>query len=509
MSRNTLNVHHLGELFYRFEAEHAVEIQALREQDFLAWQILKSPYYFSLIQMDPEAPEVNIPALKSNRLLTMLKWLLLWTTGISWLLKYFLLTRLRKNRVFIFASAADKLAPLKTGGYYNYITDNWVAAGIAEKYIYAERSGQGDFKTPSVVVKNINADRIIKIVQLKDRFSKKNSRGVSAQLAALFGQFCAGQNVSIPLSELAVERCLGQFRAEYKTWKQVFRFIRPAYILSSEQPGSGFMGAAIKRKIPFLELQHGIIDKYHPQYTFHPALKPYKKQMVIPGHTGVFGQAHKDQLLENGFWNDGEMVVLGNCRIEMERAAAGESRKESAAVLLATQWTFFEETKAVIGALAADKNHISFQLLVKLHPLESKEHSQYYHSMAEAHPELFKIAQRNDNAYELIRKCKLLIGFNSTVMLESVSLGTPCISLTTPAVPQGILSLINGPALAGAFELVPFHNTDMLIDVLNKAVTDEAVYQQMCERTISLGDALYASGYTARCRDFHRAMMNN
>jgi hypothetical protein len=290
-----------------------------------------------------------------------------------------------RNHVLFYAFSVDKLAKDENGDYFNFIVDGWICDNIVQSYFYAEKSINGEFRQPSAVPKNFNLDRLknagLAYAQIFN--DRKKYDGISREIAQLLGKVFREQQLIDALDLNSIKNIFSLFEAEYRVSKIFLKKKLPALIISSEQPGSAFLAATVHLAIPSLDLQHGLIDKFHPQYTYSRSMLPLKRKMVIPNWVGVFGEFHKKILIANGFWSDKEIVVLGSKRVDLNRMKYKEpiNGNISTTLLLPTQWTVFEEMKTVVQALTPHLKN-GAKIILKLHPLENAAHIAGYKDLA-------------------------------------------------------------------------------------------------------------------------------
>jgi len=493
---------------YNFEEAYFDDFKGKKLEGFNAWQIVKTPLFFELIRLEtgPIAAKEAKPApgavIKLYNVLANLLYSL-----ISWL--RFLFSK-NERLVLLAAYSGDKTVKLKDGKYFNFLVDPLVSGNILDRYIYAEQSVNGELKEPSFVRTDFKTDRFNAIIALYQRFfcKKGDTVSIAREIARSLDEHFKACNVELKVNAASIANTLQVFRSEYKCWRVLLKALRPALIISSEKPGTGFMAAAGSLGIPFVDLQHGVIDQFHPQYIHHPAMRLVKEEMVLPSFIGVFGQMHQELLLKNGFWDKSEIAILGSSRVEMNRKDFVDVKTTGNLVLLPTQWTCFEETKKLLKALAASGSR-AFSIILKLHPLEPEAYAECYKTLASDNKDLITLADKDFNIYELILQVRMVIGFDSTVLLEAVSLGRPCITLTTPFAPKGILSLFDSENLGDAIQAVPYDDAGNLTALLENAVNDENYYQERVQRTAELSDYLYSKEYYSNCRGLVHDILNN
>lgn len=493
-----------------FEEEYADKLCSVTVQGYNAWQIVKPPLYFLIIKntASPAALPQPVPATAITKTVNWIRLLASSAFGITglWLKG---LTGSRRDRVLFYTYSADKLAKDAQGQYFNFLVDGFVTRGIVKNYIYSELSQNGHFKTPSPVTPGFKLDRLNGFANYKT-WRSRNSAAVQAATERLEGwltDYFFKNGIDIRLPAGAIKSILLAFIGQYYADNILLKAARPSLIIASEVTGSGLIAAAIRANVPVIELQHGLMDQYHPQYTYSSKLAACKKNMALPTWIGVFGPLHKNILLAGKFWNDEEIVVLGNCRIEMNRERYGGNNVRSAnTILFPTQWTSFEDTMQVLRDLLPGLPS-GVRLVLKLHPLEREEYIAQYRELLKTYPNLV-IEGKEKDIYPLIHASRLVIGFDSTVLLEAISMGVPSITITTPTLPDGIHSLFNSDELKDAIKVVGITEPAKLTDLVRRSFTEEAFYAGWSNKSKMQGDALYAGNYFENCKKFIHAVLN-
>ncbi len=294
------------------------------------------------------------------------------------------------------------------------------------------------------------------------------------------------------------------FNSEYKYSGLFLRTVRPKLIISSEQLGYGFLAAATRLSITSLDLQHGIIDRFHPQYIYAGKMKAIRDKLIIPSYIGVFGNLHKNVLLHDDFWSQEEIVTLGSDRIQSNRekyALQKNGDGERDLVFLPTQKTIFREMKALLEELLA-MDQLKFKVVLKIHPLEPKRNVDAYELLATQKPGFIEIAGRESNVYAVMMKARLVVGFDSAVLLDAVSLLKPCVTLTTPSAPNGVHEFYLNGELEDIIKSVKVCDTIALIDLINRSIEDEVFYKEWSDELSGYSSNLYSGNYLHNCEDF-------
>lgn len=491
--------HILADILQRFEKQYIDDISNIEIHGFNAWQILKGSLFFALSGAhDHNENGATNGSSDHGKLHRAIKAI----GNVFYTCTIFVREKISSKKVFFYTDSSDKPARREDGKFFNFLVDPIIRDGLVTSYTYGEQSSRGRFREPSFIKKQFNIDRFNGVMRLYERFFVKSDDIVEPArvLAELLNRHFAACGLELRVTPRFLLGAFRVFKSEYACWRSMLKAMRPKLIMASEKPGSGFMAAALSLKIPTIDLQHGIIDKNHPQYMYDVAMARVKETMVLPTKIGVFGDLHRETLLQSGFWQPVDITTLGSSRVDDNRKRGSSARPKPGTILLPTQWTCFEQTRFVLDVLSNSHQH-AHSIWLKLHPLEPEAYANFYRQLQEKHPTTsISVLNKDADIYEWIRKARLVIGFDSAVLLEAISLGKPCITLTTPSSPRGILSLFDSACLEKAILSVPYDAPAELETIISRAMNDETFYGDWVQRAEQMSQHLYASNYTANCR---------
>ena len=499
-------INEVGKLLFEFEKTEIEKLNDFELNKFALWQAVKTPLYFHLIRLpDTETTDNVEQTLSGGASLSRKIWQLSITAFsdlvkvFSFLPKFFNYKIKNIKPVLFLVNSADKLAKDAEGNYFNFLVDAFITKKIVNNYVYAEFSHKGDYRRPSPAKTDIPLGFLHLLVHvLKRFFLQKNSvRRAASAFTNLLNEFFASKNLQIPVSEHSVENTIANFYAEEIIYSIFYRLIKPKAIITSEKIGTGILAAANKQKINVLELQHGLIDEYHPYYQYAAEAKPNKKEMILPEKIGVFGQIHKEWLLQKGFWDELEIVVLGSSRMEGRREAENFRQKidETNFVLLPTQWTVFREIIFLIEELSKFMDKENYRIILKPHPLESADNIAAYKILEKKFPDYVSVTDAGADIYDLINSSKIVLGFDSTTLLEAVALSVPSITVGTSAMPNGIHDLITTKSLMSAIKPVNIKEFEKIHKLVCMAISDNNYYKNWKNETSNCSSLLYVRTY--------------
>ncbi len=505
-----IDIGELSKLFFDFEDEFAGELKNIRYRELIVWPIVKSPLYFSLLH--PRGSQMEPSEITPAKQFTIFYRIGLQCRKLSNLLA--LLYQLGKIKygkkgkgksILFYAFAGDKLTKDASGKFMNSLVDEFILGKIVTDYLYAEKSFDGDFKLPAVVHADLNLDNLDAVsswYRLKNKSNRELS-DLAALIFAMFNRFLERRGQGGLINEKEIHNILIAFTGEYEASIFLLKAVKPAAIITSEKPGTGLMAAANKLNIVAVDMQHGIIDRFHPQYVYSGRMKEVKSQMSLPVYIGLFGELHKEILLKESFWDNNDLQVLGSSRVEhnREKYITGDDNRDKGqiTVLIPTQWTFFDDTKKLLDTLLSGIA-AKYIIVLKIHPHEPESNIIFYKQLQQQYPQHIRISEKNDDIYNNIIAADLIIGFNSAVLLETVSLMKPCITITTPVAPNGIHQLIGDKRLERAIRKVSISDTASMISLIRSTEQKDAQYINWLTAAGEESYSLYAGGYYKNCQ---------
>ncbi|HNT22874.1 MAG TPA: hypothetical protein PKM21_00795 [Anaerolineales bacterium] len=205
--------------------------------------------------------------------------------------------------------------------------------------------------------------------------------------------------------------------------------IHPKVIMLVNTHGYASLAAAAKeRNIQLIELQHGIVFKYHPCYSWTSFARHHKRAMPIPDIFLLYGEFWKDVLTENRFWDE-ELYIVGSPRIDRFRSEAfpkGNLLKlvvtTQPLVYPSVYCDFFQK----FIKLAEGK--FDFEITFKLHMREMNKDA-YQQCFIDVPNVKVVLNNENPSTFELIKTADLHLSITSTCHYEALALGTPTLIL--------------------------------------------------------------------------------
>jgi hypothetical protein len=509
----------LSKSFYKFESSYSNELIELNLLQSNAWQIAKFPLFCQIAGQQPVSNHKRSKPLKiSLKFFWQLRKVLDFFILIGMLSMLSIKRAGRSKPVLFYTHSADKLARLSDGSFVNFLVDYFISENVVKDYIYLEKSMNGRIPSPSRVKLNFKLDRIYVLNFLLGFFvySEKRVSPAAHQLEILLKtHFLKEGFTDVHFNSADIKRIFKAFIVEYHASCILLKILRPTILITSEHVGCGLLKASARLKIPSVDLQHGIIDQFHPQYKFASELTIAKDRFVLPSRIGVFGQFHSDVLLQNGFWKIEEIFVLGSSRMDTNRIRSGTqpvtseatSQSNSHLIVIPTQYTVTEEVFILLQNISLAKEW-GVRVILKIHPSESENSLRRYEEYCKQNETFVSIGLQDADIYKMILHSKLVIGFDSAVLLESVSLGVPTITTGIPTSPLGIHEYFPKSKLTEVIKLVDLSAKDDLLSLIKNSIDDHQFYAHWVDETRTWGEKLFDTNYINNCKSLINEYIN-
>lgn len=193
--------------------------------------------------------------------------------------------------------------------------------------------------------------------------------------------------------------------------------------------------------IPTIELQHGVISKYHFGYSF-PGEK--RKKRTFPDYLFTFGD----------FWKNGidfpikkdHIFSIGYPYLEKESNKYSNTIKKNQ-ILFISQRTIGKELSKFAVEVSGHKK-IGYNFIYKLHPREYNHWKKEYPWLSEGNDEgkIKVIENDTPSLYELMAESKIQVGVYSTAIYEGLNFGLKTYLLNVLGIEYMNFLLVSGGA---------------------------------------------------------------
>lgn len=209
--------------------------------------------------------------------------------------------------------------------------------------------------------------------------------------------------------EAAAERELSRRKGSYRLYNTLLNRIDPSVVVLVVSPTKNTLIELCKSKeIPVIELQHGVMNKYHYGYSYPPGVEV----TTFPDHLFTYGTYWtKDFHLPTPEEN---IHPVGYAHLDYYRDKFGSSSNESGNIIFISQGHISSE----LAELAIDvQKETAFSVIYKLHPTEPIKRSEF-DKLADAGG---VIVEGEQVIYELFAQCEAQVGVSSTAIYEGLA----------------------------------------------------------------------------------------
>lgn len=231
--------------------------------------------------------------------------------------------------------------------------------------------------------------------------------------------------VGFPL-EAMVKRYMFTREATLPFYLRLIRRVRPKLVFVVCSHGKEtFIEACKSLEVPVIELQHGVISRYHLGYSF-PG--PNRVKRTFPDYLFLFGD----------FWKEGieypvskeRVYSVGYPYLEEETKRYTDVKKKNQ-ILFLSAGTIGRQLSEFAVQLAQRRDP-SISIIYKLHPGEYDHWSDRYPWLMDA--EVRVIDDDSIPLYQLLAESRVQVGVYSTAVCEGLKLGAKAILLDLPGI---------------------------------------------------------------------------
>ena len=187
-----------------------------------------------------------------------------------------------------------------------------------------------------------------------------------------------------------------------------------------------FQYAAKKRKIPVIEIQHGLIVQSGLGYFFGLESSNQLDDSPFPDKIIVFGEHFKRCLKNNPFINQDDIFVLGHPIIHWMKEKYGFQNKKNGRIIVCTQP---ELHSLFVDLILELSRRVVNEIIIKPHPIEVSRKKQLYGKLEGLDNVSF--AAEEENLYELFLNAEYHVSGSSMTQLEAICFGLKSILIET------------------------------------------------------------------------------
>lgn len=484
----------IGEVLYRFAEEQEQQLRQIYSKGFWSWAILKETMFHLLLgQMTRKAQEdmasLSVTAASGNRLRILRHVMLFPFLLAGKCLKY------RKHHpVLILSNQSDRIMSDEAGRRLNPMFDVLVSHAVTSQKMLTLENAPAEAIPNPAVQPDIYLGPLTVYIRVLSRLMmlSGSEKHQAMAIAELFNNWFRRHHLEASVQQSEVRLMLCRFRASQFIFQIIWKGLQPSLILGSERGATGECAAAKKLGIPVLEFQHGLMDRYYTDYMYPAWMKSNPKAAAAPDALVLFGAVHGEFLSDAGFWEAEQLLPAGSYRVDVRR---GKHNIETDQVILyANQWHVFEHASELFTRWLASGwfQRNRWKLNIKLHPLDPPHVRTFFSQLCSEYPETCAFFGTDTDIYQLIPDARVLLGYDSTVLVEAVSLGKPVISIDPGVIEGGLHSYV--PFTAG-LSSIRLANDLKSIERLLGELTNAESYRSWMAKVEAEGHRIFTPGY--------------
>ncbi len=235
--------------------------------------------------------------------------------------------------------------------------------------------------------------------------------------------FEAEFGIAIPIAQMTEAR-LAVRRAQLPQWQKLFAKLDPKLLFLVVSYGNEIpIEAAQTLGIPTVEIQHGVVSKFHLGYSYE---RPTAKKRLFPDYMLLFGE----------FWRNAAHYPLPQERLFStgypyfeERRQATRPQKQKRQLLVLSQRSIGIQLSRIAAELARHPQ-VDHEIVYKLHPGELATWREDYPWLLDA-----PLSIKDDSEeplYDLFEQSTAQLGSYSTALYEGLAFGLKTLIETLP-----------------------------------------------------------------------------
>jgi hypothetical protein len=256
---------------------------------------------------------------------------------------------------------------------------------------------------------------------------------IIAALAQDLGAVLRAELGDEALTYATIRSILAAFYWRKRLWALILSRVKPRIILVTNPGEFGLTAAAKSHGAQVIEIQHGIVDEFHPSYSLTTAALPYRTSMPIPDLLFLHGEHWRQELSKRGFWGNA-LRVVGNPHVDLYRRPGSERGQGQARRVVFTSQGIATDMASdlLAGCLEELRGRSEINLIVKMHPVYDADTHAYEEKLA-VYPNvsLYK-SNEGPSTFALLASADVHISISSATHYNALALGVPTIVLKLP-----------------------------------------------------------------------------
>ena len=229
-------------------------------------------------------------------------------------------------------------------------------------------------------------------------------------------------------NESRVRRIFSSFYWNSVFWTRLLKKLRVPVVLAADSGEYAMIHACNRLNIRFLEMQHGVFNRNHPDALPIAALtRCSPESLLLPHAIGVYGPYWKTALLTTAVFSQSSVVPVGNPLIEHFRLLREQTFRPSANnphIVVTTQGLDRHALALFLrDFLALYKNPCN--LTIKLHPAYDGDDTIYRKALSQDLRVSIVSGTQDPNTFELLSQADIHASIGSFCHYDSIGIGTP------------------------------------------------------------------------------------
>lgn len=229
---------------------------------------------------------------------------------------------------------------------------------------------------------------------------------------------------------------------QIRIYRWMLRRLQPRFVAVTDTAEYALSVACRRERVRFIELQHGIFGRTHPD------VPPGKAagdglELMLPEFLAVFGDFWR-RCIQGTAFDRVQVVPVGSGQIEKARQMRLRRRSNGQHRIVATSQGLDTER---LGAwletmIRSAPDGTLFELIIKLHPTYDRDRGPYNHLASLPQVRVIGGAE-SPSTYELIAHADLHISISSACHFDALGIGVPTV-IVPLATHETVLDLVDG-----------------------------------------------------------------
>lgn len=241
--------------------------------------------------------------------------------------------------------------------------------------------------------------------------------------------YLLSEELGVVISEKHVRNILLRIYSESRIFEKLLRFIKPKIVIAPTAGEYPLIIACKRVGVPYLEIQHGIINKHEPEIIPHQKNSNYKSFM-LPDYMALFGDYWKRELEEYALPAERLRAVGKESIDEHRRLERQKSNGPSQYSILVTSQgldtsNLIDWIQRLVDSVPPD---YKVSINIKLHPVFDTHPKRYDQLRKYSNVSVIN-SDEKPTTYELLASSDFHISIASACHYDSVGLNVPTIIL--------------------------------------------------------------------------------